>query len=223
LFDARDERSMSMLEESRIEEAVRTKEVATAALYRPDGTPRFADAEHKERERAVERQFRATMDRIEAGIEERFERASRELEALEHGDPAAGLSTDELQRAAAMSGFMGADAEKVSVQVLSQRARTAVASGDRAALYALQHHAARRVDDDLTGEVREAVAELRRALDPDAESRLAAARAALEAADDLRLKAQLVRAGATNLGDAFFGARSPAGGAPSSSWTGAAS
>jgi hypothetical protein len=47
---------------------------------------------------------------------------------------------------------------------------------------------------------------LRRAPDPDAESRLAAARSALEQGDDLRLRAQLARAAAASLGDAYSGA-----------------
>ena len=83
-----------------------------------------------------------------------------------------------------MSQFVSAEVESLSTQNLVQRVRTAASSGDRAAMYALQHHAARRQDEDPTGEVREAVAGLRRAIEPEAESRIAAARAALEEADD---------------------------------------
>ncbi len=160
----------------------------------------------KERERAIAREFEAEMDRVAAGIEERAEQASRELEALENGDPASSLSTEELQRAAAMNAFVAGEVESLSVADLVRRCRTVAGSGHRAAMYALAHHAARRQDADLTGEIREAVAELRHALNPDAESRRAAARAALEEADDLRLRAQLARAGVASLGDAYSGA-----------------
>lgn len=189
-----------------IEQATTRREQQEAALLRPDGSKYYSDAGHNERVAAIRREAEADFDRIETGIEERIERAQGELEALENADPAAGLSTEELQRAAAMSQFVGAEVETVSTQDLARRCRVVAASGDRAAMYALQHHAARRQDEDLTGEVREAVEELRRALDPDAESRLAAAKAALEEGEDLTLKAQLARAGAANLGDAYSGA-----------------
>ena len=193
------------MSEYRIQQATARREEAEAALLRPDGSRYYSDEEHAERVRAIRARHRAEFDAIDAEIEERAGRAQADLETLENADPAAGLSTEELQRAAAMNQFVGAEVEGLSLANLARRCRAAASSGDKAMLYALQHHAARRMDEDLTGEVREAVAELRRAIEPEAESRLAAAREALEDAGDLRLKAQLARAGAANLGDAFFG------------------
>ncbi len=82
-------------------------------------------------------------------------------------------------------------------------------------MYALAHHAARRAEEDLTGEVGEAVAELRHALDPDAERKLTAAREALEEVRGLREKAYFARRGAKDATDLYLGG--------ASYWTGAAS
>ena len=102
-----------------------------------------------------------------------------------------------------MNAFVADEVKSLSLADLARRCRAAAGTGDRAAMFALLHHAARRQDEDLTGEVRDAVAELRRAIEPEAESRLAAAREALEEAEDLRLKAQLGRAGAESIGDLY--------------------
>jgi hypothetical protein len=202
------------MNEKTIEEAAQRREEAEAALLRPDGSRYYSDEEHAERMAAIRAEHARTFDRLEAGLEERADRARGELEALEHADPAGSLSTEELQRAAALNQFVGAEVETVSTQDLARRCRAAAASGDRASMYALQHHASRRQDEDLTGEVGEAVAQLRHALDPDAERKLASAREALEEADDLRFKAQLGRAGAESIGDLY---------ARGAYWTGAAS
>jgi hypothetical protein len=205
-------------EQNQIEQATSHRQQQEGALYHPDGSKIFADAEHREHLRAIEREFATTMDKIQAAIEERAERARGELAALEHADPAAGLSTDDLQRAAALSAFVGEEVEGLSLADLARRLRAAASSGDRAGSYALLHHAARRQNEDLSGEVRDAVAELRRALDPGREEKAEAAKASLEEAEDLQFKAQLARAGANNLGDALFGG----GQGPASYW-GAAS
>ena len=123
--------------------------------------------------------------------------------ALEHVDPAAGLSTEELQRAIAMKAFVAGQVESLSLAGLARRCRVAASFGDRAAMYALAHDAARRADDDITGEIRDAVAELRRALDPEAETRLAAAREIVEEAQALRERAYLARRGAQSVGDLY--------------------
>jgi hypothetical protein len=199
-----------------IQQAKSRREEVKAALLCPDGSRYFSDEAHKEQERAIDREFATTMDRIQAGIEVRAERARGELAALETADPASSLSTDELQRAAAMSVFVGEEVADLPTQNLVQRVRAAASSGDKAASYALLRHAARQ-DDDISGEVRNAVAELRGALDPGRERKVAAAKASLEEAEDLQFKAQLARVGANNLGDAYLG-----GGGSSSYW-GAAS
>jgi hypothetical protein len=154
---------------------------------------------------AIRREHAAAFNRIAAEIERRVERARGELEALEHGDPAGGLSTEELQRAAAMNAFVAGEVQSLSLADLARRCRAAAGTGDRAAMFALLHHAARRQDKNLTGEVGEAVRELRTALDPDAQSKLTAARAALEEAHELKEKAYLGRRGAKDAADLYFG------------------
>jgi len=143
-----------MNEKYRIEEAATQREEAEAKLYRDDGSKVYGEQEHRERLAAIRAEYSRAFDRIDAAIEERVEQSEGELVALEHADPAGSLSTEELQRAAAMSGFVGAEVDGLSTQNLVRRVRAAASSGDRAAMYALQHHAARRVDADLTGEIR---------------------------------------------------------------------
>ena len=92
--------------EDRIQAAERAKEAATAELYRGDGTHFLSDEEHAERERRIGAEFRAGMDRIEAGIEERIANTERELLVAEGSEPSSGLSTEELQRAAATGGTL---------------------------------------------------------------------------------------------------------------------
>jgi hypothetical protein len=190
--------------------------VAEGALFRPDGSRYYSDEEHAERTAAIRREFEATMDKIQGSIQEHIEWARGELASAENAHPASSLSTDELQRAAALSVFVAEEVADLPTQNLVQRVRAAASSGDKAASYALLRHAARQ-DDDISGEVRNAVAELRGALDPGREGKVAAAKASLEEAEDLQFKAQLARVGANNLGDAYLG-----GGGSSSYW-GAAS
>ena len=196
-----------MLEESRIEEAASRREQQEAQLYLDDGTKLYGDEEHKERMAAIKREHAASFDRIESEIGERVAAAEEALLVAEHVDPAAGLSTDELQRASAMNAFVAGEVEGLSLADLARRCRAAASSGDKGAMYALAHHADRRVgESDVTSdepgaeEVRAAAAELRHALDPDARAKLTAAREALVEAEDLRFKAQVSRAGAK---DAF--------------------
>jgi hypothetical protein len=202
-----------------IQQAATRRDAAKSQLYRADGRPVFGEQEHRERERAIDQKFREDMERVESQIQERVERARGELASVENADPGAALTTDELTRAAALNQFVSEEAATLSLADLARRCRVAAASpGDKAAMYAMMRHAARRADEDLSGEVRDAVAELRRALDPDREEKAEAARQALEEAEDLRFRAQMALVGANNLGDAFFGG----GQGPSSYW-GAAS
>ena len=112
------------MNEQQIQEATTRREQQEAALLRPDGTKLYGEQEDKERRSAIRRSFEAEMERVIAGIEERAEQASRELESLEHADPAGGLSTEERQRAAAMNAFVGAEVDGLSTPRTSPGTRS---------------------------------------------------------------------------------------------------
>ncbi len=118
------------MNENTIEQAASRRAEAEAALYRPDGTPRFAGDEHRERKQAIERDFSAAMDRIEEEISERVGAAEEALLVAENADPADVLTTSELERANARSAFVAADAERLPLDKLAQRCQAALASGE---------------------------------------------------------------------------------------------
>ena len=204
-----DERST--MSEYRIQEATTRRQQQEAQLYRSDGSKYFSDQEHAERMAAIRAEHARAFDAIEADLADRADRAQAELEALEHADPAAGLSTEELQRAAATKAFVADEMADLSLADLARRCRAAASSsGDKASMYALAHHAARRVGEpdvtsDVPGaeEVREAVADLRTKIAPDQERRLADAREALEEAQALREQAYYRRRGVRDAFDLY--------------------
>ncbi len=86
--------------------------------------------------------------------------------------------------------------ERLAPAVLVKRCKAALASGDRVAMFLLAHHGQRRADEEGTAlELDEAVAQLRRELQPDREAKMARAREDLEAAEGLLFDAQLARHG----------------------------
>jgi hypothetical protein len=203
-----------MNDRQRIKQATGRAFSARSELYRDDGTRIYADQEHTAREREIERELEAAMTRIEESISSRLETAKADLQSAEHADPAPTLNTDELQRAAALAAFVGEEMRDLSLPALAHRVRVVANSGDKAEMYALLRSASLRADEDPSGTLREALRGLASAIDPTAEARLEQAKADLEEAEDLQFEAQMARAGASNLGDVFFGN----GGAPSSYW-----
>jgi hypothetical protein len=87
LFDVHDERSMSMLEESRIEEAASRREQQEAQLYRPNGSKVYGDEEHAERVRAIRDRHRAEFDRIDSDLARDVEEAEERLLLAETRTP----------------------------------------------------------------------------------------------------------------------------------------
>ena len=175
---------------------MQAKEAARAALSRADGSRVYGAEEHKEREREIERDFLAQMDRIDEGISERVAEAEEKLLVAQHRDPTRALTAGELAEANQRRVFVGDEVHALPADVLAWRARAAIASGDRPGMFLLSLAAARRAEEEL--ELGEVVAELRAGLDPEAERRLAAARQAHEEAQGLQERAYLARRGATD-------------------------
>lgn len=209
-----------------IDRAAEHFEAEEAKLYRPDGSKRFGEAEHAEREDALRKELSASLDSIEASIDQQIAGAEEALVRVEHADPADSLTPEELQRAGAAGWIVREDAEALPLEELTGRCRAALASGDRVSMFLLSRYAGRRIgavklpdpyDRDESGksagsspggaaaeELREVVAEMQRALRPDHERRLSQARAAVEEAREIKSYAYLRRRGAKSSVDLYM-------------------
>ena len=181
--------------EYQVEQGARQRAEAEAKLYRDDGSPVYGDAEHRERLAAIRAEHAAAFDAIDADVGRKVQEAEERLLAAENPDIAGSLTTDELARASALSGFVAADAERLPAGELEKRLRAVAASEDRASMFGWAHHAGRRTDDLEGLDLAEPVAELRRMVAPERERKLAAAREALEEAQSLRELAYYKRRG----------------------------
>lgn len=198
--------------EQRIEQAAKAREEAEASLLRPDGSRRYSDEEHEERTRTIRREHAERFGAIEAEIAGRVERAEERLFGLEHADPSGALSTEELERANARSAFVADECRGLPLGALAKRMAAVLASGDRPTMFLYAHHAGLRVgepraydphnpaarDEDGSPAIREAVADLRAALDPEREREAGKAKEALAEARKLWDRAYLRRRGATS-------------------------
>lgn len=211
-------KEMTMLEREKIDAALEHHETEQAKLLRPDGSKRFSDAEHNERENALKTNFHGALDSIEADISRQIASAEEDLLRVEHANPADSLTPEELQRAGAALFFAREDAESLPLEELTGRCRAALTAGDRVSMFLLSRYAGRRVgeaqpsnpyDQDESAEssgsspggaaaqeLREVVAEMEKALRPDHERRLSEARAAVEEATEAKSYVYLRRRGA---------------------------
>lgn len=206
-----------------IDRAAEHFEAEEAKLYRPDGSKRFGEAEHEERQEELRRAFHGVLHNVEADVNRRIASAEESLIKIEGSDPAESLTPEELQRAGATSWIIREDAEALPIPDLIGRCRATLASGDRVSMFLLSRYAGRRIgavklpdpyDRDESGEsagsspggaaaeeLREVVAEMERKLRPDHERRLSEARSAVEEAREIKNYAYLRWRGAkTSLG-----------------------
>lgn len=206
-----------MLERDRIEQAGEKHEQAKAALFRSDGSKVYGEETHGERLAEIEREFRTEMDAIEADVDRRVEEAESSLLRAEHTAPADALTNEELERANALRPFVSDEAFNLPLDQLERRLRAAAASGDRPTMFLLAHFAAQRVgepggilpdtSDPLTAPsvasegaepVRQAIADLRKGLDPDGERKKEQAREAVQEAKGLKELAYYRRRGVSD-------------------------
>jgi hypothetical protein len=202
----------------KIDRVAECHEAATAELYRTDGSKRFSDDEHKERETTLKREFNAALDSIEADIEQRIATSEEKLLSLENADPTDSLTNEELARANAKRDFVADDCFNLPLKQLEKRCRSVLASGDRPTIFLYAHHAAQRVgepkaynpnnpaarDEEGAHEIREVVAELEAKCDPERARRLEQAKAGLSEARDLRDYAYCRRRGAKSAGQLYM-------------------
>jgi hypothetical protein len=187
------------MNEKTIEEAALRREQQEAQLYRSDGSRVYGDGEHEERLAAIKARHRAEFDAIDADVGRKVREAEERLLVAENADLASTLSTEELQRVSALSGFVADDVERLSPGEIVKRCQAALASADRPTLFALAHHVARRAGEEedlgVAEEFGEVVAQLRAKLAPDQQEKIAAARETLEEAQGLRERSYYRRRG----------------------------
>lgn len=131
-----------------VEQAAATLTHQRAALFRPDGTPKFAPAELAEQQAQLLAPLQAAVAEAEAvAIQAETEAAA--LEQMRHADPIATLPPAELERAAALRPFVADFCEKEPLTAIAERLEAVVAHGSAAekALYA--RYAQRRHDATL--------------------------------------------------------------------------
>jgi hypothetical protein len=189
----------------RMDRALERHEEAKRALHRPDGTPKYVEDEMRERQRELEQEFRAEMDRLEEDVDRRIAETEGELLKLEHSDPSAALSARELEEANPRRAFAADEVYGLSEEALIQRLRAVLASDDRVGQY-LYANLVRIKHAQETVKLRRLVAELARKLDPGREPRLKEARATIKELEGAKLQLAWRRQGARSASE---GQRSP--------------
>ena len=213
----------------RIDQAVATREREEAALHREDGAKLYASEEHADRLEAIGARFTATMDSIEGDIARRLEKSQEDILVAENADPTSILNGGELESANARRAFVTDEVYTLDLERLADRCRAVRAQGDRPVMFLYALYAGQRVGetmdpagdylnlkhgaDTATGgateqtgaqRVREAVAEIRADLDPDGQKERAAARKAVEEAEELKNYAYLRRRGVRSAAELYL-------------------
>lgn len=131
-----------------IEQAFAQVRTGKAALYRPDGTPKFAPAELNEQMAALLQPLQAAAAEAQA-VAADAEQEANMLELMRNADPIAALPAADLERAGALRPFVVDFCENEPLSILSERLSAVVAHGTPAekALYA--RYAQRRHDATL--------------------------------------------------------------------------
>jgi len=195
-----------------IETASAKFEAETATLYRPDGTPLFAEDEHAARLDSLTRERNAALRQAGEDVREEMVKLDEHVEHLRARDVAERLSTEELQAAGDRRAFAMDAASTLGTGELADRMRSVLATGDKAAIFAYLNAGERKRAEILNARSSSAggssagassgtdldgvLIAMRRSLDPTAESELAASTERQHKALQLQLLAGSLRQGA---------------------------
>ena len=120
---------------ARAEKAFSAYEAGVQALKRSDGTKRYSEQEHKERERALVAARNEELDTVTETAEREIADAQQTIDNLENGDPTSLLDTSELQAAGAKKPFVEDDISSLGREELEERLRAVLASEDKASIF----------------------------------------------------------------------------------------
>ena len=140
---------------SRAEKAVADYEAGMEKLHRPDGTRRYSDAEHKERESALRSARNSELDAVESIAQREIDEAQQIIDTLENGDPTTLLDTSELQAAGAKKAFVEDDVDALAEKELEARLRAVLASEDKASIFCYLQAARRRKENVAPGTLKD--------------------------------------------------------------------
>jgi len=119
-----------------------------AALYRPDGTMKYSEAEHNELLITLTERLHGVAERAHDAAEAEIATVQR-LEEARHDDPVAHLSASELATANARALFVREDCEKLPLRELATRLRGIAAAGaDKATAFVWSRYAGMRIDGE---------------------------------------------------------------------------
>ncbi|MDP9477280.1 MAG: hypothetical protein M3R38_16635 [Actinomycetota bacterium] len=121
--------------QGKAEAAGRRFEEGKKRLYK-NGKQLFSDEVHREELDKLARERNAVLFEVEEEARELRAGAVATLERVEHADPAALLSDEELSRANARRGFANDQADSLRVEDLLKRLSSVLHGGDRAAIFA---------------------------------------------------------------------------------------
>ena len=116
----------------RIDRAAERFAQQQASLLRPDGTPKYAAAEHQERVGALLAEYDSVGADVTAEAEEAIRETEQEIARIDGADPIDSLKPDELARAASLAVFVDQDVDRLLPEQLAKRARAVLAGTDRA-------------------------------------------------------------------------------------------
>ena len=116
----------------RIDRAAERFTQQQASLLRPDGTPKYAPAEHEERIKGLLAEYDAVGADVAADADEAIAEVEQDLAKLDGADPIDTLKPDELARAASLAVFVDQDTDRLPPEQLAKRARAVLAGTDRA-------------------------------------------------------------------------------------------
>jgi len=135
--------------ESRLlDRAAATFQTGKQALLRPDGQPRYAEAEMQERRAALLAAFDREAEWVTTQAEEAIPAAQAELAKIEGFDPFDSLKPEQQQHVAARREIVKEDCELKPAGELVAKAKAALAAGDRPLLYLLDRYIGMRLDRD---------------------------------------------------------------------------
>jgi hypothetical protein len=182
-----------------LDRAAERRTTQQAALLRPDGSPKYAEAEHAEQLARIDAEFEAVAARVTEQAEAAVEATKRELVLLEGADPFDRLSPEQQQRAALRREFIREDVELLPVHQLLPMLRAALVAGDKAELWLLDRYVGMRIDRE-GGQVGPELLMLHRELaaavaDPQAKAKRERLERKLSAAQVLGGRVNLVRIG----------------------------
>jgi hypothetical protein len=154
---------------SKIESASKNFETNRAQLFRSDGTPKYAEKEHKERLAVILQPLQESVGKARDLTAQAIQEANR-IENAAPPNVMAHLSTEDLQRAVLLDHFVAVEVAGMSLEHLSQRLHEAQVGQDRAAqavylLHGQKRAAALRGDHNVqTRPVREMMKQIDQSL-----------------------------------------------------------